>query len=116
MLAERFRGLGILAITSADRLSAGWHAANRARERGTDGVESHVEQLLSDTSRDAGIVTLVDGHPETLSWLGAVKGQQVRALGVEHFGQSGSVGEVYAYHGLDADAVISAAKSVRTRR
>jgi len=116
LLGERFRGLGILAVTSADRLSAGWHAANRARERGEDGVACHVEMLLKDISRDAGIVTMVDGHPETLSWLGAVKGQRVRALGVEHFGQSGSVGELYAHHGLNADAIIAAARSVRARR
>ena len=32
-LAEDRRGVGILAVTSADRLSAGWHAAQRARER-----------------------------------------------------------------------------------
>ena len=66
-------------------------------------------------SRDADIVTLVDGHPETLSWLGAVRGQQVRALGVEHFGQSGSIDELFAHHGLNAEAIIAAAKSVRRR-
>ncbi len=113
LLAERYRGLGVLAVTSADRLSAGWHASNRARERGERGVSSHVEQLLRQVSRDAGIVTLADGHPETLSWIGAVCGHKVRALGVEHFGQSGSIDELYAHHGLNADAILAAAKSVR---
>jgi len=115
LLAEKYRGLGVLAITSADRLSAGWHSANRARERGEEQVSCQVEDLLGATSRDAGIVTLIDGHPETLSWLGAVRGHKVRALGVEHFGQSGSLGELYAHHGLNADAILTAAKSVRTR-
>lgn len=114
-LGEKYRGMGILAITSADRLSASWHAANRSREAGAKGVASHIEKLLYGTSRDAGIVTLIDGHPETLSWLGAIKGQRVRALGVEHFGQSGSVGEVYTHHGLDLDAILQAAASVRAR-
>ena len=115
LLAEKYRGLGVLAITSADRLSAGWHAANRARERGEQHVSCHVEDLLGQVSRDAGIVTLIDGHPETLSWLGAVRGHKVRALGVEHFGQSGSLGELYAHHGLDAGAILAAADSVRAR-
>jgi pyruvate dehydrogenase E1 component len=115
LLAEKYRGLGVLAITSADRLSAGWHAANRARERGERDVSCHVEDLLKLASRDAGIVTLIDGHPETLSWLGAVRGHKVRALGVEHFGQSASLGELYAHHGLNADAILAAAKSVRAR-
>jgi len=105
----------VLAITSADRLSAGWHAANRARERGERDDSCHVEELLGQVSRDAGIVTLIDGHPETLSWLGAVRGHKVRALGVEHFGQSGSLGELYTHHGLNADAILAAAKSVRAR-
>lgn len=115
LLAEKYRGLGVLAITSADRLSAGWHAANRARERGERDVSSHVEELLGQVSHDTGIVTLIDGHPESLSWLGAVRGHKVRALGVEHFGQSGSLGELYAHHGLNADAILAAAKSVRVR-
>ncbi len=115
LLAEKYRGLGVLAITSADRLSAGWHAANRARERGEKNISCHVEDLLGAASRDAGIVTLIDGHPETLSWLGAVRGHKVRALGVEHFGQSGSLGELYAHHGLNGDAILAAANSVRVR-
>ena len=113
LLAERHRGLGVLAITSADRLSAGWHAASRARERGEDGVASHVERLLGKASRNADIITLVDAHPETLSWLGAVDGHKVRALGVEHFGQSGSIDELFAHHGLNADAILKAARFVR---
>lgn len=112
LLAESRRGIGVLAITSADRLSAGWHSACRAREAGEREARSHVETLLAPLSGDAGIITLVDGHPETLSWLGAVAGHKTRALGVEHFGQSGSVAELYEHHGLDADAILCAAKSV----
>ena len=37
LLAEDRRGVGVLAVTSADRLSAGWHAAQRAREQGQSG-------------------------------------------------------------------------------
>ncbi len=53
---------------------------------------------------DAGLVTLIDGHPATLSWLGAVRGHRVQALGVEHFGQSGALSELHAKYRLDADA------------
>ncbi len=116
LLAEDARGLGVLAITSADRLSAGHHASMRARERGERGAVSHVEQLLEPLARDAGVITLNDAHPETLSWLGGVAGHRVRALGVEHFGQSGSIPEVYGHHGIDADAVLRAADSLRPGR
>ncbi|MEC9368170.1 MAG: 1-deoxy-D-xylulose-5-phosphate synthase N-terminal domain-containing protein [Pseudomonadota bacterium] len=116
LLAEDRRGVGVLAVTSADRLSAGWHAVERAREAGEAVDASHVEQLLDAVPRDAGIIALVDGHPETLSWLGGVAGHRVRALGVEHFGQSGSVGDLYAHHGLNANAVLAAAETLRPGR
>jgi pyruvate dehydrogenase E1 component len=115
LLAERHRGVGVLAVTSADRLSAGWHAADRAREQGLD-AKAHVEQLLARLPRDAGIITLCDAHPETLSWIGGVAGHRVRALGPEHFGQSGSIGELYAHYGMDAGAILRAAQAITGQR
>jgi len=43
-----------------------------------------------------------------LSWLGAVAGHRVRALGVSQFGQTGSIAELYRYYGIDSAAIISA--------
>jgi pyruvate dehydrogenase E1 component len=57
-------------------------------------------------------VTVTDGYPETLSWLGGVCGHRVRALGVEHFGQSGSIGELYGHYGLDVNAILTAAEGI----
>jgi pyruvate dehydrogenase E1 component len=54
-------------------------------------------------------VTVIDGHPATLSWLGAVRQHRVVALGVEKFGQSGSVPDLYRTYGLDAEAIVGAA-------
>jgi pyruvate dehydrogenase E1 component len=54
-------------------------------------------------------VSVIDGPPATLSWLGGVKGHRVRALGVESFGQSGQIADLYRAHGLDAEAILDAA-------
>ncbi|MEM7777103.1 MAG: transketolase [Pseudomonadota bacterium] len=116
LLAEDKRGVGILAVTSADRLSAGWHGAERAREHGRADAASHVENLLSALPRDAKIISVCDAHPETLSWIGAVQGHKVRALGVEHFGQSGSVPELYAHYGIDTNAILAAAEGLISKR
>ena len=89
LMAEDRRDVGLLAVTSADRLNAGWTAAQRARERGLVHARSHIERLLADVPPHCGIVTVLDGHPATLAWLGAVAGHRTRALGVEHFGQTG---------------------------
>jgi pyruvate dehydrogenase E1 component len=107
LVTEEVPGAGLLAVTSADRLNAGWHAAQRARQAGK-GAEARAERLLAPLAPDAGLVTLIDGHPTTLSWLGAVRGHRVQALGVEHFGQSGALSELYAKYRLDTEALLDA--------
>ena len=50
-------------------------------------------------------MTILDGHPSTLVWLGSFGGQQVSALAVEDFGQCGYIEELYRKYGIDADAI-----------
>ncbi len=102
-------GAGLMAITSADRLNAGWTAAQRARQAGQASARSHVEGLLAPLAADAGLVTVIDGHPATLGWLGSVRGHRLQALGVEHFGQSGDIPDLYASYRIDVDAILDAA-------
>jgi pyruvate dehydrogenase E1 component len=116
LLAEDRRDVGLLAVTSADRLNAGWTAAQRARERGLVHARSHVERLLEKVPSYCGIVTILDGHPATLAWLGAVHGHQVRPLGVEHFGQTGSIPELYRHYGIDTNAIVAAAQGIAPGR
>jgi pyruvate dehydrogenase E1 component len=114
-IGESRRDIGLLAITSADRLHAGWTAARKLR-RDRRGVQhlSHIEKLLAPLPRDCGIVTVIDGHPATLGWLGSVRGHRVEALGVEQFGQTGTIADLYRHHGIDANAIIDAAESLTT--
>lgn len=116
LMAESHRDVGVLAITSADRLNAGWTAAERARQRGRHGATSHVERLLAPLGRDCGLVTVVDGHPATLAWLGGVAGHRVKSLGVEHFGQTGTVDDLYRHHGIDTNAILHAAQALLAGR
>ncbi len=66
LMAEDRRDVGLLAVTSADRLNAGWTAAQRARERGLVHARSHIERLLDELPPHCGLVTVLDGHPATL--------------------------------------------------
>ena len=110
-ITESNPGAGLLAATSPDRLYRGWSAAQRARRSGTVGVASHVEILLGSLAPDARIVTVIDGHPATLGWLGSVRGQRVEPLGVDRFGQSGSLPDLYREHGIGAEAILEACNS-----
>ena len=112
LMGEDRRDVGLLAVTSADRLNAGWGAAQRARERGLVHARSHVERLLDEVPAHCGMVTVLDGHPATLAWLGGVCGHAVRSLGVEHFGQTGSIPDLYRHYGIDANAIAAAAQAI----
>jgi pyruvate dehydrogenase E1 component len=116
LMAEDRRDVGLLAVTSADRLAAGWSAAQRARERGLVHARSHVERLLADVPLASGLVSVLDGHPATLAWLGSVYGHRTRALGVEHFGQTGTIPELYRHYGIDANAIVAAAQAIAPGR
>ncbi len=116
LMAEDRRDVGLLAVTSADRLHAEWSAAGRARERGHLEASSHVERLLADVPAGCGLVTVLDGHPATLGWLGSVHGHRTRPLGVERFGQTGTIADLYRHNGIDAQAIARAAQAVAPGR
>ena len=103
MILEDIPGAGLLAVTSADRLHRDWLAGVRDGERG------HIGRLLARLAPDAALVSVLDGHPATLSWLGSVAGHRIHPLGVDHFGQSGDIPDLYRVYGLDADAILDAA-------
>ena len=102
------RDIGVMAITSADRLIAGWTAAQRARKRGDANARSLIERMLMPLPRHCTIVTVIDGHPATLGWLGSVEGHKTVPLGVEHFGQTGTIDDLYRHFGIDADTIVDA--------
>jgi pyruvate dehydrogenase E1 component len=112
LMAEDRRDVGLLAVTSADRLNAGWTAAQRAREHGLVHARSHIERLLADVPSHCALLTVIDGHPATLAWLGAVHGHRTRSLGVEHFGQTGTIADLYRHYGIDANGIVAAAQAV----
>jgi pyruvate dehydrogenase E1 component len=106
-----FAGAGLLVLTSPDRLHADWLDAQRRRGRTAGIVDrrpSPIEALLAPLSRDARLVTVLDGHPLALSWLGSVRGQRVVPLGIEGFGQSGDIPDLYRSYKLDAAAIVDA--------
>lgn len=116
IIGEGRRDVGVLAVTSADRLNAGWTAAQRARARGNAKAVSHIERLMSALPRHCKLVTAIDGHPATLAWLGGVEGHQTVSLGVEHFGQTGTIGDLYRHHGIDAASIAEKVRGLTAGR
>ncbi|MEM9289819.1 MAG: transketolase, partial [Pseudomonadota bacterium] len=112
LMGEDRRDVGLLAITSADRLHKAWNEAQRRRAEGAEYATSHIEHLLEGLPRHCGLVTVLDGHPATLGWLGSVHGHRVRALGVEKFGQTGQVQDLYRINDIDTEGILKAAQAL----
>jgi pyruvate dehydrogenase E1 component len=102
-LVEDLPGVGVLAITSPARLHRDWHAAT------AQGRPSAAQRLLGRLRPDAALITVSDSHPATLSWLGGIGPYRVLPLGVDRFGQSGDIPDLYRYYGIDQDAIVDAA-------
>lgn len=106
--AERLDAMGIgadvVCVTSPDLL----FRALRARRGLEDGAHWILDQAFP-ARRAAPMVTVVDGHPHALAFLGTVHNRPVSTLGVTRFGQSGTVADVHRHHGIDTDSVVAAA-------
>ena len=89
-----------------DRLYGDWLAARERRASGETGATAHIENLLSALAPNASLVTVLDGHPATLSWIGSVGGHRPYPLGVTRFGESGDIIDLYAKHGIDAESIV----------
>ena len=115
-LREDIPDVGLLAITSPDRLHENWLRARQARVAGDSARTAPIERLLARLAPDAAIVTVLDGHPAALSWLGSVAGHRIYPLGVDSFGQSGDIPDLHAAYRIDVDAILDAAARAAIRR
>jgi pyruvate dehydrogenase E1 component len=115
-IGEDRRDVGLLSVTSADRLYADWTGAQKAREEGLASAVSHVEEIMASLPSYCGLVTVIDGHPATLGWLGSVCGHRTRSLGVQNFGQSAAIGDLYRHYGIDARGIAEAVQAIAPGR
>ena len=76
---------------------------------GLAGGEPWILEQAFPAARATPLVTVLDGHPHTLSFLATVNQVPHAALGVAQFGQSGSIEDLYRYNGIDTDSIIRAA-------
>ncbi|MGZ4559380.1 MAG: transketolase-like TK C-terminal-containing protein [Mycobacteriaceae bacterium] len=97
---------GVVCLTSPDLVFRAFQA--RRRRRSQEGDPAILETLFP-SAAPAPLVTVLDGHPHTLAFLGSIRGDDLACLGVTQFGQSADLADTYALHGIDADAIVEAA-------
>jgi pyruvate dehydrogenase E1 component len=94
----------VICLTSADLI----FRALQARRGLTEGNSSILETVFP-AHRAAPIVAVLDGHPHTLAFLGAINATPITSLGVSDFGQVGDLPQLYSHFGIDADTILGAA-------
>ena len=92
----------VINVTSADRLFRDYFQASQ------QGATSYLDELLPFAERQVPAITLLDGHPLALAWLGTMFSAPVKPLGVVQFGETGSLQQLYHKHHIDTDAILSA--------
>ncbi len=106
--ARELTGAGVpaevLCLTSPDLI----FRALQARRGLADGDPSIVDELFP-AGVTAPIVTVLDGHPYALAFLAAARPAPIACLGVDGFGQSGELDDLYRHYGIDADTIAGAA-------
>lgn len=116
--ADRLEELGVpaevICVTSPGLLYRALQSKQRRAPAGEVGTASAAEgswilDQVFPASSTAPLVTVLDGHPHTLSFLATINRVEHVALGVSSFGQSGDIDDVYRHHGIDTDSIVFAA-------
>jgi pyruvate dehydrogenase E1 component len=100
-LAARGIFANVFVVTSPDRLYRGLRAPR-----------PWLETLVGADEEDVPVVSVLDGHSHALGFIGGALGVPHQALGVEDFGQSGARADLYRHYGIDADAIVGAARTL----
>ena len=101
----------VINVTSPDLLYRSWQQANKLKMKESNVASSfHLERLIPPAEHKVPVVTVMDGHSHSLSFLGGVFGAKAIALGVDEFGQSGSRSELYDRYEISTEAIVRAVK------
>ena len=101
LIKDEELNIGIFIATSPDALYEDWITSTKKSN-----YKSHLEKKLFNVNTKTPIITIIDGHSSALSWIGSIKGQKIIPLGVNKFGQSGDLKEVYQFNEIDLNSIV----------
>ena len=100
-LKEENLNIGVFVVTSPDELYKDWVYSTKKIN-----YKSHLEKKLQNIDTNTPIISIIDGHSSALSWIGSVKGQKVIPMGVNNFGKSGDLKEVYELNEINLNSIV----------
>jgi pyruvate dehydrogenase E1 component len=114
-LADEGIAATVVDVTSPDRLYRAWQRTLRQGVR-TATAPSIPGAIRSAFPHRAPVVTVHDASSHSMSWLGSALGVPAVSLGVDSFGQSGAVADLYRAHDLDSGSIVNAALAALSLR
>ena len=109
---KQLAGEGVVAhvidITSLGRVFGSWQRTLKQGIR-TATTPSLPGVLRTTFTERAPIVSIHDGSSHAMAWLGSALGMPQVAMGVDNFGQSGNIPDLYSIHDLNSESIINGA-------
>jgi pyruvate dehydrogenase E1 component len=101
----------VIHLTSPDRVYRSWRAGFAATTASARVVRSpsHLHHLVPAEERRRPIVSVHDAASHSLAWLGSALGTRQYALGVDRFGESGTIADLYELTGISTGSIVNAA-------
>jgi pyruvate dehydrogenase E1 component len=111
ILEEEGVGVTVIDVTSQDRLFRAWRSSLDQAARGARHPEGpgHIANLILPSERSGPIVTVHDAAPHSLAWVGSVFGQRTVPIGVDRFGESGTISDLYRAMGFLPEQIVNSA-------
>ena len=98
----------VVNVTSADLLFRRYQESVYALMGAHGDGTTFLADVIPQEERVVPIVTVIDGHPHALAWIGSALGTKVFPLGVSQFGQSGTMSDLYREYQMDAGSIAAA--------
>ena len=101
----------VVHLTSPDRVYRSWQGTHAGAVSGGRVIRqpSHLHRLIPKPERNRPVVSVHDAASHSLAWIGSAIGTRQYNLGVDRFGESGTIDELYEITGISVDSIINAA-------
>ena len=101
----------VVHLSSPDRTYRSWQRTFAASAKSAAVVRrpSHLHRLVPQTERRRPVVSVHDASSHSLAWIGSALGTRQYNLGVDRFGESGTIADLHDIVGISAGSIVNAA-------
>ncbi len=101
----------VVHLTSPDRVYQSWRNSYSSASQSASVIRqpSHLHRLVPRDERARPVISVHDAASHSLAWIGSALGSHQLALGVDRFGESGTIADLHELTGISADSIVNAA-------